>query len=90
MSLAAISTDTPAKGLEMEELTGAGFPILSDEDAVVARDYGVYNLLNDRVAAPSVFVVTPGGRIEWRYVGKNISDRLAPDQILAEVDRLTG
>ena len=74
----------------MAELTGAGFPILSDVDAGVARDYGVYNLLNDGLATPSVFIVTPGGRIEWRYVGQGISDRLAPDQILAEVDRLTG
>lgn len=90
MSLAAISTDNPAKGLEMAELTGAGFPILSDVDAEVVRDYGVYNLLNDSLATPSVFIVTPGGRIEWRYVGQDISDRLAPDQILAEVDRLAG
>ena len=74
----------------MAELTGAGFPILADVDAEVARDYGVYNLLDDRVATPSVFIVTPGGRIEWRYVGQDISDRLGPDQILAEVDRLAG
>ena len=74
----------------MAELTGAGFPILSDEDAEVARDYGVYNLLNDSLATPSVFIVTHGGRIEWRYVGKDVSDRPEPDEILAEVDRLAG
>ena len=90
MSLAAISTDDPAKGLEMAELTGAGFPILSDEDAEVATGYGVYNLLEDGLATPSVFIVTPGRRIEWRYVGQNISDRPVPDRILAEIDRLTG
>lgn len=90
MSLAAISIDSPVKGLEMAELTGAGFPILSDVDAEVTRDYGVYNLLKDNLATPSVFIVAPGGRIEWRYVGQSISDRLGPDQILAEVDRLAG
>ena len=90
MSLAAISTDNSTKGLEMAELTGAGFPILSDRDAEVARDYGVYNLLNDSLATPSVFIVTHGGRIEWRYVGKDVSDRPEPDEILAEVDRLAG
>jgi peroxiredoxin len=88
VSLAAISTDNTAKGLEMVELTGAEFAILSDEDAAVARDYGVYNLLNDSLAAPSVFIITPGGHIEWRYVGENVSDRPAPDEILAQVDRL--
>ena len=88
MSLAAISTDDTAGGEEMTELTGAEFPILSDEEAAVSRDYGVYNLLNDSQAAPSVFIIAPGGRIEWSYVGKNISDRPAADDILAEVDRL--
>ena len=88
MSLAAISTDDTAGGEEMTELTGAEFPILSDEEAAVSRDYGVYNLLNDSLAAPSVFIIAPGGRIEWSYVGKNISDRPAADDILAEVDRL--
>ena len=88
MSLAAISTDDTAKGVEMTEFTGAEFPILSDESAGVAREYGVYNLLNDNLAAPSVFIIAPGGRIEWSHVGRNVSDRPAADEILAQVDRL--
>ena len=88
MSLAAISTDDIADALKMVELTGAEFAILSDEDAEVAKDYGVYNLLNDGVATPSAVIVSPEGDIEWKYVGKSISDRPTPDQILAQVDRL--
>ena len=88
VSLAAISTDDTADALKMMELTGAEFAILSDKDAEVAKDYGVYNLLNDGVATPSAAIVSPEGYIEWKYVGKSVSDRPTPDAILAQVDRL--
>ena len=88
VSLAAISTDDVADALKMMELTGAEFAILSDRDAEVAKDYGVYNLLNDGVATPSAIIVSPEGDIEWQYVGKSVSDRPTPDEILAQVDRL--
>ena len=72
----------------MAELTAAGFPILSDEDGAVARDYGVYNLLNDGVAAPSAFIIDPERRIVWRFTGESISDRPAVEEILAQVDEV--
>ncbi len=88
VSLAAISTDGMADALKMVELTGAEFAILSDENAEVAKDYGVYNLLHDGLATPAAVLVSPEGDIEWRYVGKSISDRPTPDAILDQVDRL--
>ena len=88
VSLAAISTDEMADALQMLELTGAEFIILSDKDAEVAKDYGVYNLLNDDVATPSTFIVSPKGHIEWKYVGEDKDDRPTSDEILAQVDRL--
>ncbi len=88
VSLAAISTDDIADALKMVELTGAEFAILSDKDAEVAKGYGVYNLLDDGVATPSAVIVSPEGDIEWKYIGRSISDRPTPDQILAQVDRL--
>ena len=88
VSLVAISTDDIADALKMVELTGAEFAVLSDKDAEVAKDYGVYNLLRDGVATPSAVIVSPEGDIEWKYVGRSISDRPTPDQILAQLDRL--
>ena len=88
VSLAAISTDDTADALKMVELTGAEFAILSDKGAEVAKDYGVYNLLNDGVATPSAVIVSPEGDIKWQYVGESISDRPTPDAILAQIDRL--
>ena len=87
-SLAAISTDDTADALKMVELTGAEFAILSDKDAEVAKNYGVYNLLHDGLATPSAVIVSPKGYIEWQYVGESIADRPTPDEILAQVDRL--
>ena len=88
VSLAAISTDDTADALKMMELTGAEFAILSDQDAAVAKDYGVYNLLRDGVATPSTVIVSPEGDIKWQYVGRSVADRPTPDEILAQVDRL--
>lgn len=88
VSLAAVSTDDLEDARNMAELSGAGFPILSDEDAAVVRDYGVFNLLNDGVAAPSAFLITPERRIAWRFVGESISDRPSVDEILAQVDEV--
>ena len=63
--------------------TGVSYPILADPQHQTADAYGVYNLLNDNVATPSVFVITPNGQIAWSYVGKTINDR--PDnQIILE------
>ena len=54
----------------------------------MARDYGVYNILNDGVAAPSAFIITPERRIAWRFVGESSSDRAAVEEILAQVDEV--
>jgi peroxiredoxin len=88
VSLAAISTDDIEDARNMAELSGAGFPILSDEEGGVARDYGVFSLLNDGVAAPSAFIITPERRIVWRFVGESPSDRAAVEEILAQVDEV--
>jgi len=63
---------------------GASFPILADPEHRAAELYGVYNLLGDGLAAPSVFVVQDG-RILWAYVGQNSADRPPVDEILAHL-----
>ena len=54
----------------MAQAIGAGFPILADTNHAVADAYGVFNLLGDGVATPSVFVIDPAGRIIWSYCPK--------------------
>jgi peroxiredoxin len=53
----------------------ATFSMMADVDHTVAEVYGVYNLLGDRLAAPSVFVVDTDGHILWGHIGRNPGDR---------------
>ncbi len=58
------------------------YPVLADADHAISSAYGVYNLLNDNRATPSIFVVDETGLVTWAYVGQNISDRPSIQQIL--------
>jgi peroxiredoxin len=69
----------------MAQLISAGFPILADANHAVADAYGVFNLLGDGVATPSVFVIDPGGRIVWSYIGKDANDRPSAAQVLSHL-----
>ena len=73
----------------MADLVGAEFPVLADATQYVTKSYGVYNLLNDNVAAPATFIITPDGAIGWRHIAESITDRPTSVEILAEIDRLT-
>ncbi len=63
------------------------YPMLSDADHKVAETYGVYNLLGDGYAAPTVFIIDTDGRIAWSHVGQNPSNRPNAQTIL---ERLRG
>jgi peroxiredoxin len=62
--------------------TKATYPMLADPEHQVAEAYGVYNLLGDKLAAPSVFIIGADGRVVWNYVGENSSDRPNAQTIL--------
>ena len=72
----------------MLELARATFPILADPYRQAALSYGVFDLLGDGVATPSTFIVKPDGRVGWRYVGKDLTDRPAIRDILDALDGL--
>lgn len=54
--------------------TGVSYPMLADSEHQVSEAYGVYNLLGDGLATPSVFVVDTDGDIVWGYVGQSRND----------------
>lgn len=56
--------------------------MLADPAHSVAEAYGVYNLLGDDLAAPSVFVIGTDGRILWSYVGQSSTDRTSVQVII--------
>ena len=64
---------------------GYPYPVLADADHAVSEAYGVYNLLNDKRAAPSVFVIDERGLVTWAYVGQNANDRPSAQEILNQL-----
>jgi peroxiredoxin len=65
-----------------QQATGATFPLLADPAHQVAEAYGVYNLLGDGLAAPSVFVIGMDGQIVWSHVGEHSGDRPSAQTVL--------
>ncbi len=76
--------------LNMAMLAGAMFHVLADSDTQVAREYGVFDLLDDGVSAPATFIVGSDTTILWRHVGQNIADRPLSGEILEKVKELRG
>ena len=79
----ALAVQNQAGAQAMASRTGASYPILADPDHRIADAFGVFNLLNDGVATPAVFVINKSGEVVWDYVGKNINDR-PPTQLILE------
>ena len=68
-----------------QQATGATYPLLADPAHRVAEAYGVYNLLGDDRAAPSVFVIETDGYIAWSHVGWHPGDRPSAQTILEQL-----
>jgi peroxiredoxin len=83
--IVAISVEDVAMGQRVTELLDIQYPILSDVEHKVVDQYGVYNLLGDSVATPSVFLIDMQGIIRWSYVGQSATDRPSDDTILGQL-----
>ena len=73
--------DTTTLSLELD----LDYSVLSDPDAYVTKKYGVFNLLGDGVATPSVFIIDDSKTVVWSYIGDNISDRAELKDILSNI-----
>ena len=47
-----------------------------------------YNLLGDMLAAPATFLIRKDMTIAWQHVGKDVSDRPTPSDILTRIRQL--
>ncbi|MFL2640324.1 MAG: peroxiredoxin family protein [Dehalococcoidia bacterium] len=84
----AISIDSLDEVRNMTSLVQPDFHILSDDQATVSKNYQVFDVLDDRLAAPAVFIVGKDGSILWRRIGENAGDRPSSDEILSQLSRL--
>jgi peroxiredoxin len=79
--------DLSYAGRAVEHL-GLQFPVLYDLEGEVVRQYQVYDLLNDGLAAPATFLLDTEGKVRWEYVAKWDSDRPTIDRILIELESI--
>jgi peroxiredoxin len=84
----AVSIEDTIRGQHVSELLDLQFPVIPDVERKAIDLYGVYNLLGDSVATPSVFVIDMEGVIRWEYVGQSSADRPSNDVILNQLRAL--
>ena len=84
----AISMDNLSEAGKAVELLGLHFPVLYDLKGEVARWYGVYDLLNDGLAAPATFLLDTEGKVRWKYVAIDPYDRPTLERILMELESI--
>ena len=57
------------------------FPLLSDPEGRVIKEWGVWTDGDGGIAKPSIFAVRMDSSISWRYVGNDFADRPTDDQL---------
>lgn len=90
--LLAISVDPPEKSREVIEKQHLPFPILSDTERKVIRDYGILHqgggLHGEDIAVPAMFLIDRNGNLAWSRKAKRITDRPTPHEVLEAVQAL--
>ncbi|HET6204281.1 MAG TPA: peroxiredoxin family protein [Planctomycetota bacterium] len=84
--LLAISVDPPGTSKTLIKELALPFPILSDGDRRVVREYGLLHAGaapdGGDVAIPAHFLVDRDGGIRWRHVARRVQDRPLPGEVL--------
>jgi peroxiredoxin len=80
----AISADPPAGGQKVAKELNLTYPILSDIYRNFIKQYNVLHP-TEGIARPSMFVVNKEGRIVWKYVGADATDRPPLDTVLKQL-----
>jgi peroxiredoxin len=87
----AISVDPPERNREHRQKQGYTYTFLSDVNAEVIRRY---DLLHEGggptgdISRPAEFLLDPTGTVRWRDLTENYRQRVRPEQVLEELDRL--
>ncbi len=85
----AISVDPVEKNLELSDMLGFEFALLSDPDLEVIDAYGVRHkeggIGGVDIARPAVFVLDREGNIAWKNITDNWRVRVRPDEVLKQL-----
>lgn len=81
VGLVGISVDPIENNRAMVEKLLLPFPLLSDPEGAVIRQWGVWSDGEGGIARPSIFAVRQDGSITWRYAGSDYADRPTDEQL---------
>lgn len=81
MSLAGISVDSVDQNNAMVDKLLLPFPLLSDPEGRVIKEWGVWTDTDGGIARPSIFAIRSDGSIAWKYVGRDFADRPTDDEL---------
>ncbi len=81
-----ISVDPVENNHAMVEKLELPFPLLSDPEGRVIKEWGVWNDNDGGVAKPSIFAIRKDRSVAWRYVGHDYADRPADEELFDSLD----
>jgi peroxiredoxin len=90
VALAAIVVDPEQNNQAMVDKLLLPFPILSDPESRVIREWDVLNEAEHDIAKPAIFGIQRSGGIAYRYVGADYTDRPDDDELFAGLKEVVG
>jgi peroxiredoxin len=89
VAVAGVVVDSVAQNQAMVEKLLLPFPILSDPESRVIREWGVLNEAEHDIARPAIFGVRRDGSIGYQYVGVDFTDRPDDSELFAGIAEVT-
>jgi len=84
VSLAGISVDPIENNRAMVEKLLLPFPLLSDPEGRVIKEWDVWIDAEGGIAKPSIVAIRKDGSIGWAYIGRDFADRPTDDELLTQ------
>jgi len=88
--IVALSVEALEVSARLAQVTEIEYPILADPGHQVLEAYGVYNLLGDGRAVPSMFIVDEQGVIVWEHIGRHKRDWPDTEVVLERLGEMLG
>ncbi len=80
--MVGISVDNTGRNAAMVDKLILPFPLLSDPEGVVIRQYGIWDEKGE-IARPAIFVIGRDKRVLFSFIGEDLADRPGDSELLA-------
>ena len=90
VTVAAIVVDPEENNRAMVDKLLLPFPILSDPESRVIREWDLLNAAEHDIARPAIFAIRRDGSISYRYVGVDYTDRPDDEELFAGLKEVVG